>query len=136
MEEDGKKKSEVKISAPWGGFQQQSNTGYFNDPDAHRTFIEERSKVHKTYILEQEKTKRISLFSSVLLFIVAVCAVLFAPPGREELSYWIGATLLVFSAGAAGYKRLWAKAPLINIKASDADYDYLTKHTRRQNNKA
>ncbi len=114
------KQDEVKLSAPWGGYQQKfSQSGKFNHSEASKHFVEERSKVHTQYIIEQEKTKRLGLVLSVILLIVAMLIVLFSPEGKEIVSYWIGGALLLFSAGAAGYKRLWAKTPLIEV---DADH--------------
>jgi hypothetical protein len=121
MNKDQDGKDEIKISAPWG----QHNIGYIirhsDDSESTKHFIQERSKVHSTYIIEQEKTKRLSLILSVILLLSALLILVFAPEGREQISYWIGGALLLFSAGAAGYKRIWAKAPLLEVDASDSD---------------
>jgi hypothetical protein len=37
--------------------------------------------------------------------------------GRETLSYWIGATLVIFAAGAVGYKRVWGKTKDVSMGA-------------------
>ena len=116
MKEESGKKDEIRMSAPWGGRNVSQQGGFF-DPESAKCFIEQRSQVHSTYIIEQEKTKRLYLVLSVILLICALLIMVFAPEGKEQMSYWIGGALLVFSAGAAGYKRFWAKAPMIEFDA-------------------
>ena len=77
--------------------------------------IKARTKLHVEALKEGEKTKRLSLVLAAVLIVVALLAVLFAPAGREVVSYWIGATLLVFAAGAVGYKRVWGKSKLLSV---------------------
>lgn len=113
--------SKINLTAPWGSSQVLSNAGDFNDSKTARLFIEKRSEVHTAYILEQEKTKRLSLILAVVLLISAMVIILIAPTGKEIMSYWIGAALLVFSAGSAGYKRVWAKTDLLEFEANQKD---------------
>ncbi len=107
----------IKISAPWGNDNVICQSSAFRDAKSAQSFIKLRSEVHKLYIVEIEKTKRISLVLSVILLLSAMLIVMFAPQGKEVLSYWFGAALVIFSAGAAGYRRLWAKAPMIEIES-------------------
>ena len=119
MSKDHEKKNEIKITTPWGDKNANFQQSFFGDPESAKHFVNERSKVHSTYIIEQEKTKRRALFLSVILLISALIIMMFAPEGREQMSYWIGGALLLFSAGSAGYKRLWAKVPLLEFDASN-----------------
>ncbi len=112
---------EVRLSVPWiEGDANICNVAWGSE-DVTRSFVEDRTRLHETYIREQEKTKRLALILSSVLFICALAIVMFAPEGREELSYWIGGTLLLFSSGAAGYKRLWAKGPLLSFEAGEEE---------------
>lgn len=81
-------------------------------------FVAERSRVHETYIREHEKTRRLSAILSAVLLLAASWVVVFAPDGREGVSHWIGAALLVTSAGAAGYQRIWGRSKRISFGAS------------------
>ena len=78
---------------------------------AQSNFVNERTRLHELYIKEHARNRRLALVLSFLLILVAVAAVLFAPAGREVMSYWIGAALLITAAGASGYGKIWAKAP-------------------------
>lgn len=73
-------------------------------------FLRERTRLHETYIKEQERTKRIGTLLAALLILGAAALILFAPEGRETLSYWIGAALVIFAAGSVGYRRIWGKS--------------------------
>lgn len=112
-------RNEINISAPWGGRQQimQSNIGYFKDSSVQESFIKERSRVHLEYIKENEKTKRISLIASAILLALGLIIIIFGPAEKQTLSSWIGASLIVLAAGTAGYKRIWAKTKVMEIKA-------------------
>ena len=77
--------------------------------DALLAFVMERTALHQAYIREQERTKRIGMVLAAVLILGAAALILFAPEGRETLSYWIGAALVIFAAGAMGYKRVWGK---------------------------
>jgi hypothetical protein len=86
MKDDKGKKDEVRLSTPWGRGNVNIQQGAFIDPESTRHFIEQRSKVHSTYILEQEKTKRLSLILAVVLLISALVIMIFAPDGKEQIS--------------------------------------------------
>ena len=73
--------------------------------------------MHETYIREQALNKRIGLFLAFFLILGAALIVLFAPEGREVISYWIGMALLVFAAGAVGFGRVWGKVANISFGA-------------------
>lgn len=87
---------------------------------AQAEFVKERTRLHETYIAEKCRNQRLALILAFLLIVAAAASVLFAPPGREVLSYWLGAALLVFAAGASGYGRIWAKAPGFSVGAGEA----------------
>lgn len=84
-------------------------------------FVTERSKVHAIYIVEQEKSKRLSMVLSVVLLIAAMLIVLFSPEDKEIISYWMGVALVIFSAGSAGYKRVWGESSMIKFEADNRD---------------
>lgn len=110
---------EVRISVPWsieGSSNVYQGIGRANREDANH-FISERSRVHETYIREQEKTRRLSLVLATISFIAGCVVIVFGPAERETLSNWIGAALLVVSAGAAGYKRVWGRTKEISFGA-------------------
>jgi hypothetical protein len=60
---------------------------------------------------------------SAVLILGAATLILFAPAGREILSYWIGAALVISSAGAAGYKRVWGKNGQASFGADQSERD-------------
>lgn len=111
-----KKIDKIILSIP-GSVPHITNAYYSSDTKQTQEFIKERSRIHEIYIKEQERTKRISLSISAILFIASLTLILFAPKGREELSFWLGGALLVFSAGIAGYKRIWGRTRKISIGA-------------------
>ncbi len=126
IQNDKKKKqkiengSSIRLSAPWGGNQNISNIAYIPDessPDIHSNFVKERTRLHEVYIREQARNKRIGLVLAFLLILSASLIPLFAPAGRETMSYWIGAALIIIAAGAAGFGRVWGKAASISFGA-------------------
>jgi hypothetical protein len=115
------KKPEIRLSTPWGNACNVSQGLRGGDSESLNAFITERTRLHELYIKEQAKTKRMALILTAILILASGAIVLFAPEGRETLSYWIGAALLVFAAGAAGYGRLWAKVPGVSVRADERD---------------
>jgi len=89
-------------------------------------FLKERTRLHELYIRQEALNRRIGLILAFLLILSAALFVLFAPEGRQTLSYWIGAALVIFAAGAAGFGRVWAKAMQISFGA-DGDKRALEK---------
>jgi O-antigen/teichoic acid export membrane protein len=59
------------------------------------------------------------MIAAAILILGAAVSVLFAPAGRETVSYWIGAALVIFAAGAMGYKRVWGKSSKMSFGADD-----------------
>jgi len=123
------KHSEIELSTPWSSYQSArvrgniiSQSGYFKDDQENtELFIKERTRVHELYIKEQEKTKRVSLVLAVVLVIISVFLLIFAPEGKEILSYIVCGVLFIFAAGAVGYKRIWGKVPFAKFKADSSD---------------
>lgn len=106
-------KSRIELSVPWGGPLQVGPSG----DGSEDLFIKERTRLHEYYIRQESINKRIGLILAFLLILAAVLVVLFAPEGRETMSYWVGAALIVFAAGAVGFGRVWAKASQISFGA-------------------
>jgi len=115
------------LSTPWGGTNIVGRRGMSaslancKTDKTSDTFITERTRLHELFIREQAKTKRLSLILAATLLLAAVAAVLLAPSGREVVSYWLGAALFVFSAGAAGYGKVSARAKGILAEAGDKE---------------
>ena len=91
--------------------------------ETHTAFSRERSRVHEVFICERAKNERLGLVLSFLLILAATSAVLFAPQGRETMSYWLGAALLVFAGGASGFGHVWAKTPGFSFGAGSSSDD-------------
>ena len=122
------KNSEKKIilSTPWTGTENNTcvaqgggitNIGSCLNPKESEIFIIERTRLHELYIKEQEKTKRISLISAVLLILIAAVLLIFASEGKETLSYIVCGVLFIFAAGAVGYGRIKGKTPFSEFEA-------------------
>jgi hypothetical protein len=100
----------VQLSNPWGQPPQSANFHDLATPPKGflRFFVNRRSAVHETYIIQQARNKRLGLVLAFLLILFAAGIVVFAPAGRQVMSFWVGGALLVFAAGAAGFGRVWA----------------------------
>jgi hypothetical protein len=103
----------IELSVPWGDPIQVGPSGNGSED----LFVKERTRLHELYILQESTNKRIGLILAFLLILVAVLVVVFAPTGRETISYWVGAALIIFAAGAIGFGRVWAKASKISVGA-------------------
>lgn len=66
-------------------------------------FIDRRSEVHALYIQEIHRTRRLGMCLAAGPLVLACLVPIFAPEGREVLSYWIGAGLFGFAVGAMGF---------------------------------
>ncbi|MEM0966108.1 MAG: hypothetical protein AAGJ81_08180 [Verrucomicrobiota bacterium] len=110
--------SEVNLSAPWGTVNGCQNIARVSRIDA-KEFVETRSKVHETYIIENEKTKRMCLWIACISFISSCLVLIFGPEGKEVMTYLLGASLMIISAGAVGYKRVWGKTEKFEFGASN-----------------
>ena len=141
MPEERDKKGKIGLSVPWSSSarnvayvelresdrralgeqwrEQQDSRNVMGGMSEEMTqaFLRERTRLHETYIKEQELTKRIGIILSAVLILSAAALILFAPEGRETLSYWIGAALVIFAAGAMGYQRIWGKSKNISFGA-------------------
>jgi hypothetical protein len=53
-------------------------------------------------VREREKTKRLLIGAACLFFVVAALVVVFAPTGKENLAYILGAALVIMALGAIG----------------------------------
>lgn len=103
----------VELSTPWidgqhrlyGYPKNELPTTGVNDTTI-QNFISERSAVHKEYIREGEKTKRLGYGLSAALFCAAVVTPAMVPEGREAVSLATSGGLTVFAAGAFGYSKL------------------------------
>lgn len=100
--------SRIELSPPWdAGVQvygrQNICTQSIADSVHDAEFIRQRTAVHDTYIRETQKTRRLGIICAGVLLVVAVVVPLFAPAGRETVSWTISAALFAFAAGAIGY---------------------------------
>jgi len=60
-------------------------------------------------VAERERTRRLLVLSAVAMFLVAVLVLVFAPEGRQNISYLLGSVLIIFSLGAIGASKFSAK---------------------------
>ena len=90
------------------------------DTAASETVRSEMVEAMVVMAAADEKTKRIRFTLAVILVLAAAAITVFAPSGRETMSYWIGAALVITAAGCVGFKRLSAVAPKFSFKV-DSD---------------
>ena len=116
-----KKDKQINLCTPWslGGQNYVNQSGNGLGKDESVLFIKERTRLHELYVVEQEKTKRLSLILAVVLILVAVFLLIAAPQGKETLTYIICGVLFIFAAGEVGYKRVWGKIPFTEFRADD-----------------
>ena len=67
---------------------------------------------------EAEKTRRLLLAATVALVILAAVVTVFAPAGRENLGYAIGAVLIVLALGAVGAAQFKFQLPGVDVQAT------------------
>jgi hypothetical protein len=121
----------IRLSVPWAA--EPTNEGHSMEAFLAAQFVEERSRVHETFIRETEKTKRLGYGLAASLLATACILPVFAPVGHEVISWWISASLFVFAAGAMGYTHVSAKLKdrqISLIKQSDLARD--PRHSRVQ----
>ena len=70
-------------------------------------------------LAEREKTKRLLIGAACLLFIIAALVAVFAPSGKEGLSYALSAVLVVIALGAIGAAQFKVRLPGINVEANN-----------------
>lgn len=66
-------------------------------------------------MIEREKTKRLLIAASCVFLIVAALVVIFAPAEKQQLSYILGAALLLMAMGAIGATRFKITVPGVSI---------------------
>ena len=115
----------VQLSNPWGAPPQSANFHDLATPPQGflEQFVDRRSAVHETFIIQQARNKRLGLILAFLLILFAAGIVVFAPEGRQSMSLWVGAALVVFAAGAAGYARVWGKTKNMSFGADQDKSD-------------
>lgn len=124
-----RRNGDVRLSVPWSRSREntlprisrgdtEAQEGRFLEPDEVKTFIEVRSDLHATYIRETQRTRRFVMALAAMLLALACLIPVFAPEGREALSYWVGIALFLFSGGAAGYSGIRYKGHGHEIEAS------------------
>ncbi|MEL6515533.1 MAG: hypothetical protein AAFQ69_18775 [Pseudomonadota bacterium] len=118
-EEPPAQKNTIKLSAPWGTRQSISQNIAYSVDDAKtaQAFLRQRTGLHKEYIVQIQKNKRLGMILAFVMIVFSILILIFAPEGRETLSYWTGAALIIFAAGALGYGRVWGKAGSISFGA-------------------
>ena len=81
-----------------------------SDAKSADLFVQERTALHALFVTETQKTKRLGLILAAGLLALACIIPIFAPAGREVVSYWISISLFVFSAGAIGFTNIFYRA--------------------------
>lgn len=66
-------------------------------------------------MIEREKTKRLLIGASCVFLIIAALLLVFAPAEKQQLSYILGAALLLMAMGAIGATRFKITVPGISI---------------------
>jgi hypothetical protein len=66
-------------------------------------------------MIEREKTKRLLIGASCVFLIIAALVLVFAPAEKQQLSYILGAALLLMAMGAIGATRFKITVPGISI---------------------
>lgn len=127
----------IELSAPWSARVSRGDTGeqsfrycYPNGMPAignsktQQIFILERSRVHQEFIRESEetnrsieRTKRTGLWLAAGLIAIACVLPVFAPDGRETISYLVSASLVLFAAGAAGFTAVSVRSKQASLSA-------------------
>lgn len=117
----------LELIAPWIkelGMSRRANVGYgFTRSEDIERFVKTRTEVHTTYIQETERTRRLGLWLAAGLLAIACLIPIFAPEGRETISYWIGLALFVFAAGAMGYTSVLLRSEKRQISLSKESQD-------------
>lgn len=102
-------RNRIQLGTPWGG----SNIRFNQSQEAEvvlEAFIRERTAAHTEFIRQTEKTKRVGYSLAAALLAIAIIIPVFAPAGRETMSWITSAALALFSAGAFGFSKLKLQA--------------------------
>jgi hypothetical protein len=67
---------------------------------------------------EKEKTKRYLLLAACFMFLVGCSFIVFAPEGKEIVSYVVSGALTIVSLGAIGVSSFKLKTPITEITAN------------------
>lgn len=123
---DGQPMATVELSVPWAAKDETYLLNYALclNREEFVNFVHERTELHKVYIIESERTRRILLILASILVALSVIIPIFAPNGRETISYAVGLALFVLSAGAAGYsvvKLSFEKKSLVASRRNKSD---------------
>jgi len=94
-----------------------------SSPEVAHEFIDLRTQFHRAYFADQECTRRLSLVLATVLLLSGIFLVVFAPQERQGLSYFLGGALVVFAAGAAGFRRVWGKSKYLSFGADQRNQD-------------
>ncbi len=71
-------------------------------------------------MIEREKTKRLLIGASCVFLIIAALVLVFAPAEKQQLSYMLGAALLLMALGAIGATRFQIKVPGATVETQSA----------------
>jgi DNA-directed RNA polymerase subunit RPC12/RpoP len=115
LDEEGK--NIIELSPPWGGHLNMCRQSAEGSPRIQSEFIKRRTDVHTAYIIEKEKTRRLYLIMAAVLLALSIAVFIFSPREKQSLSYWIGGSLLLLAAGAAGFNRVSAKSKIFDLSA-------------------
>lgn len=93
----------LRLSVPW--MSEAPNVGPPESMGTENTkeFIRARTELHREYLRELQRTRRLGLCLAAGLLALACLIPVFAPTGREAISSWIAIALFVFAAGSMGY---------------------------------
>lgn len=83
-------------------------------------------------MIEREKTKRLLIAASCVFLVVAAVVVIFAPAEKQQMSYILGAALLLMAMGAIGATRFKITVPGISIDTQAAANPAATTTTPEQ----
>ena len=132
-EKDGnKQRSRISMTTPWdGGISNVAAVSRHTRGDIGpqgaesmgdidlNNFVKERSVVHTEYIRQAEITKRWAMIVGSVCILLSAIVLVFAPEGREIISYLIGIVLLIVAAGAFGYSRIKIRKDDLEVGASN-----------------
>ncbi len=93
-------------------------------------FVEQRTALHATYIIETERTRRLALLLTAGLLALAVLSAVLVPPERNSLSIGLTCALVVFAAGGAGFSAIRFRFGAAHLDAQVEEHG-MTKRPER-----
>src|SRR5215470_10166049 len=96
--------SKILLSTPWGSPQTIINA------KSEGLVVQERTRLHETYIKGQVRIKIFGFGISAIMFIISAIIIVFSPPDRTIIAYALGGVLVIAAAGVAGFTVLQMKA--------------------------